>query len=216
MEVRPQRKPILLLNGDRYTALAKVSFQKAIKLILQGKAISIAPRQDVQVQGPIRPDGTRFTMDWPVAIMLKQYVHIKYDDIAPTEDTLAPRMAILHRDHFTCQFMNYMKLIECEDGELEYVRATPNDPEGEWVACNKAADTIDHVQPQSRGGENTWWNLVAADQPCNSYKADRTPDEANMRLVREPFAPARKNYKADRHQQDVWKLLESGALDDIE
>ena len=212
---RPKRNPILLLNGDRYTALAKISFQKAIKLILQEKAISIAPRKDVQVQGPVRPDGTRFTMDWPVAIMLKKYVPIKYDDIAPTEESLAPRMAVLHRDNFICQFVNYVKIEE--DGEdLIYVRTTPNDPEGEWVPCNSSADTIDHVLPQSRGGENTWWNLVGACQPCNSYKADRTPEEANMRLFRDPKAPSRKNYRNEKNQQDVWKLLESGALDDIE
>jgi len=32
--------------------------------------------------------------------------------------------------------------------------------------------TIDHVIPQSKGGENTWDNLVAACKKCNSEKAD--------------------------------------------
>ena len=182
---RPQRKPILLLNGDRYTALAKVSFQKAVKLILQEKAVSISPRQDVCVQGPVRPDGTRFTMPWPVAIMLKKYVHIKYEDVAPTEDSLAPRIAVLHRDNFLCQY------------------------------CGADAVTIDHLIPQSRGGQNTWWNLVAACQPCNSFKADRTPEEAGMKLMRQPFVPARKNYRNEKNQEDVFELLKSGALDEI-
>jgi 5-methylcytosine-specific restriction endonuclease McrA len=55
----------------------------------------------------------------------------------------------------------------------------------------KGALTLDHVVPQSRGGPDTWENLVAACAPCNQKKAARTPDEAGMRLARAPrrFTP---------------------------
>lgn len=43
--------------------------------------------------------------------------------------------------------------------------------------------TLDHVLPRSRGGGNTWNNLVAACFPCNSRKANRTPEEAGMPLL---------------------------------
>jgi hypothetical protein len=46
--------------------------------------------------------------------------------------------------------------------------------------------TLDHVVPQSRGGENSWENLVTACGPCNQRKANRTPDEANMPLSSRP------------------------------
>lgn len=48
---------------------------------------------------------------------------------------------------------------------------------------------IDHVQPRSRGGKDAWENLVTACRACNLRKGWRTPDEANMRLIRQPFAP---------------------------
>lgn len=48
---------------------------------------------------------------------------------------------------------------------------------------------IDHVLPRSRGGDDTWENLVTACRTCNLRKGWRTPEEANMRLARRPFRP---------------------------
>lgn len=48
---------------------------------------------------------------------------------------------------------------------------------------------IDHVMPRSRGGADTWENLVTACRVCNLRKGRRTPEEANMRLARRPFRP---------------------------
>lgn len=56
--------------------------------------------------------------------------------------------------------------------------------------CGSSQDlTIDHVVPRSRGGRDSWQNLVAACNECNLQKGDRTPDEANMTLNRDPFRP---------------------------
>jgi len=49
--------------------------------------------------------------------------------------------------------------------------------------------TMDHVVPRSRGGKNTWSNLVTCCIKCNVYKGDRTPEEANMVLSQTPFTP---------------------------
>lgn len=51
--------------------------------------------------------------------------------------------------------------------------------------------TLEHIVPQARGGKSTWMNLVAACQPCNSRKADRTPEQAGMPLLYLPYAPSR-------------------------
>ena len=48
---------------------------------------------------------------------------------------------------------------------------------------------IDHVLPRSRGGRDSWENLVASCMPCNLRKGWRTPEEANMHLMRRPFQP---------------------------
>ena len=47
----------------------------------------------------------------------------------------------------------------------------------------------DHVIPRSRGGPDIWENCVTACKRCNHHKNDRTPEEANMRLLAIPFAP---------------------------
>ncbi|MFC9898313.1 HNH endonuclease [Nocardia sp. NPDC127579] len=69
--------------------------------------------------------------------------------------------------------------------------------------CAAWARTVDHIRPRSRGGPNTWSNLVACCAPCNSAKADRTPEEAGMRLLWVPRAP---DHLA-RRQRQVWKQL---------
>ncbi|NEE04114.1 HNH endonuclease [Phytoactinopolyspora halotolerans] len=49
--------------------------------------------------------------------------------------------------------------------------------------CGGRAESIDHVLPTSRGGPaRSWLNTVAACLPCNQAKADRTPEEAGMKL----------------------------------
>lgn len=56
--------------------------------------------------------------------------------------------------------------------------------------CDRAATTVDHVTPRSQGGTNTWDNTVASCYRCNQRKADRTPKQAGMRLLAQPYAPA--------------------------
>ncbi|MET0355011.1 MULTISPECIES: HNH endonuclease [Plantibacter] len=55
--------------------------------------------------------------------------------------------------------------------------------------CGKAATTIDHVQPRSRGGVDSWENLVACCLRCNNVKGDRTPMEMNWSLRVSPRTP---------------------------
>ncbi len=57
--------------------------------------------------------------------------------------------------------------------------------------CGARATTVDHVLPSSRGGEWAWLNAVAACEPCNFRKADRTPAEARMVLHVVPYVPTR-------------------------
>ncbi|QXQ10830.1 HNH endonuclease [Paeniglutamicibacter sp. Y32M11] len=54
--------------------------------------------------------------------------------------------------------------------------------------CGRSANTIDHITPRCRGGEDSWENLVAACQSCNSVKADRTLAQLGWKLR---FAPSR-------------------------
>jgi hypothetical protein len=49
--------------------------------------------------------------------------------------------------------------------------------------------TVDHVIPKSRGGKSTWENCVTASLAINTAKANRTPEEAGLTLLRKPTAP---------------------------
>lgn len=59
--------------------------------------------------------------------------------------------------------------------------------------CNKKLSsydcTIDHVIPQCQGGLSTFENCVIACLSCNLDKGGRTPKQAGMKLLRQPFKP---------------------------
>ena len=55
--------------------------------------------------------------------------------------------------------------------------------------CGAPAESIDHVIPKSRGGQNTWDNVVAACRRCNVRKGSRLPSEANLTLLKRPEPP---------------------------
>lgn len=48
--------------------------------------------------------------------------------------------------------------------------------------CGAHATTVDHVHPRSRGGQDTWENLVACCLRCNGVKADRSLEALGWRL----------------------------------
>lgn len=49
--------------------------------------------------------------------------------------------------------------------------------------------TVDHIIPRQFGGKESWENLVIACLPCNNRKANRTPEQAGMRLMNSPKRP---------------------------
>jgi 5-methylcytosine-specific restriction endonuclease McrA len=57
------------------------------------------------------------------------------------------------------------------------------------IRVGKAASTIDHVIPKSRGGKTDYANCVTCCKNCNNDKADRTPVEANIKLIQKPKKP---------------------------
>lgn len=89
---------------------------------------------------------------------------ISLKDYAPTARKPAfTRFNVFLRDHFSCQYC------------------------GTRFAVHDL--TFDHVIPRSRGGLTEWLNVVAACGACNLRKANRTPAEAGMPLIRPPYHP---------------------------
>ena len=87
----------------------------------------------------------------------------KYVNLANKQVTFS-RSNVFSRDNYTCQYCS------------------------EQPGSNRL--TFDHVLPRSRGGRTEWDNIVACCYPCNFRKADRTPQEARMVLLKEPLQPS--------------------------
>lgn len=78
----------------------------------------------------------------------------------------------------------------------------------ECVYCgedNKKLLTLDHVVPQSKGGPNSWNNLVTACKKCNGEKSDLTLEEYGKPIPK----PQRPHYlmllKKVHHIPEEWK-----------
>lgn len=88
------------------------------------------------------------------------------------------RKALVKRDRSTCQYCG--------------------------VKLTASQITIDHVLPRAQGGITSFVNCVVACQLCNNQKADKTPDQAGMKLMRKPTHPSfsPQYYVAD--PQEYW------------
>ena len=72
--------------------------------------------------------------------------------------------------------------------------------------------TIDHVIPRSKQGSTTWENCVLACVACNAKKANRTPEQAGMKLRRIPMRPSWKPvYDASTVRVASWSRFLSEA-----
>ena len=54
---------------------------------------------------------------------------------------------------------------------------------------SKESLTLDHIIPKSRGGGDSWDNLITCCATCNVKKGNKTPKEANMPLLSKPHKP---------------------------
>ena len=92
---------------------------------------------------------------------LPTVIRLRHYITVPYKEIPLTRKNILHRDGHSCQYCGYT---------------------GEDL-------TLDHVIPRSRGGGDTWDNMVTACVRCNVRKGNRTPDEADMPLYIPPRRP---------------------------
>jgi 5-methylcytosine-specific restriction endonuclease McrA len=96
-----------------------------------------------------------------LAIEMPTVVRLNYHVRRPVPPLRVSRKSVFARDQYSCQY----------------------------CGRRNTALTIDHVIPRERGGGTDWTNLVCCCTKCNNKKGNRTPEEAGMSLLRQPFRP---------------------------
>jgi len=75
---------------------------------------------------------------------------------------------------------------------------------------SKNEGNVDHVMPRSRGGKSNWDNCVLAHKEVNAQKANRTPEEAGLKLIKPPTIPRHMPstfYIKNKHNIKEWELF---------
>jgi len=158
--------PVLLLNRF-FAPVSVTTVRRAFVLLYGGAAHAVADEGETHdfpswLAQPVR------THDDPLpivggAVRVPRVLHLLRYDRAPRVAVRLTRRNLMIRDQFQCQ----------------YCGRRPTQREL----------NVDHVVPRSRGGLDSWENLVVSCRPCNLRKGRRTPVEAGMSLLTVPQRP---------------------------
>lgn len=160
---------VLVLNKS-WVAVHITPARRALTLLYLGAARAVHP-VDYSLYAfedwlELSQDGLggRYIHSPTTRIRLPEVIQLNQFNGFVRHEARLSRLSILERDRHQCQYCG---------------RVMP-----------RSRLTIDHVIPQSRGGVETWDNLVTACMPCNVRKGNRTPEEAQMPLLRDPRRPS--------------------------
>jgi 5-methylcytosine-specific restriction endonuclease McrA len=166
---------VLLLNANQQP-IKVITWQRAIGLLLEEKVQLVKAHADRLVRST-----SGIVLPWPAVVALKVFVRLS-QRARPQVDF--KRRNVLARDGYECA----------------YCGARPRTASG---APDVRALSIDHVVPlaQAHNGkvflpwarkevpQTCWENVVTACLSCNGRKADRTPEQAGMKLRALPRIP---------------------------
>jgi hypothetical protein len=150
------RKTIEINNIMSTVSLYNMSYQKIIDIDWKRAVILV-------LNGKVLPFSDEEYLEIQTTsgiFKLPQHIILKKYVHIPFKELAPSRKNIFKRDNNICQY------------------------------CSKELDTstatIDHILPRSKGGIHEWTNVVACCLRCNRKKGDRTPQEANMKLSKQP------------------------------
>jgi 5-methylcytosine-specific restriction endonuclease McrA len=181
---------VLVLNR-LWQAVNVCTAKRALTLLFQGHAEVVLGSDDGAFQTYDFKEWFSFSQQAPHAesihtisfkIRVPRVILLVMYDRLPKKEVKFTRHNIFERDNDTCQY------------------------------CGKEFDrrdlNLDHVVPRDRGGPTSWENIVCSCIPCNTVKANRTPQEAGMHLIRKPKRPKWRPFvqiNLSLHRHDSWK-----------
>ncbi|HOW65606.1 MAG TPA: HNH endonuclease [Candidatus Paceibacterota bacterium] len=181
---------VLVLNR-LWQAVNVCSARRALTLLFQGHAQVVFSASDGTFQTysfhewqdfsrrEYDPEAIR-TVSFRIRI--PRVIMVLVFDRQPKKEVKFTRHNIFERDQNTCQY------------------------------CGRIFDrselNLDHVIPRDQGGPTSWENIVCSCIACNTQKANRTPQEAGMKLVRKPKRPKWRPFvqiNLSLNYHDSWK-----------
>ncbi len=183
-------KQVLVLNR-LWQAVHVTTVRRALALLFQGHAQVVLGDDDGVFQTFSFDEWRYFSEEEPhdesiggisFRVRVPRVIVLAVFDKLPRKEVKFTRHNIFERDKNTCQYCG--KIFERKDLNL------------------------DHVIPRDRGGPTTWENIVCSCIPCNTRKANRTPHEAHMHLIRQPRKPRWRpfvEFNLGREKHESWK-----------
>ena len=166
-----RKKPDVLVLNRNFIPIHIVEWKRAMSLMFQDAARGM-DREYIPYENFV--DWMEFSNicgdDYPTVLTANSPIAVpeiivlrKYDRL-PIRDVKYSRQTLFQRDKFICGYCG----VVFRRGEL----------------------TVDHIIPRAQGGKSTWMNTIAACFSCNHNKADRTPEQAGLKLRHKPRKPS--------------------------
>lgn len=162
-----KKHDVLVLNKS-FIPIHIISWQKCMSLLIQESARAL-DRDFVTYDLPDWFAFSSTNKSYPAVqtikhrILVPEVIVLKTYNHLPQRDVKYSRQTLFQRDKFKCAYCGYK--------------------------FDKNSLTVDHILPRSKGGHSNWSNTVSCCKPCNFKKADRTPEQANMKLLVKPKKP---------------------------
>jgi 5-methylcytosine-specific restriction endonuclease McrA len=195
MVTKVLQRPTLVLNRNRQPV--NVATVARALVLLWNEAARVVDPADYQAYtwddwSKLRPRrGEQFIQAVRFRLRVPEVVTLTNYDRLPTAAVTFSRRNIFKRDRFACQYCGV------QPGSEEL--------------------TLDHVVPRAQGGESRWDNCVLACLRCNTHKADRTPQQAGMRLKHKPIQPKwNPLYAFNQVRVESWSKFVSEAYWNVE
>ncbi len=169
--------PVLVLNKS-WMPIRVRSVRRVLNMIFREKAVIVDANKDHYptydwenwVDVPVNGEDI-FIRTTSGKIKIPEVVVLIHYNKVPDYDVKLTKKNVFIRDGYRCQYT----------GEM----------------LDKKDADIDHVVPSSRGGKTEWSNLAVSSKKINRLKADKTPEEAGLKLKREPKKPTSRDLIID-------------------
>lgn len=162
----------LVLNKN-WSPVGTVGMKRAIIMLFSEKARVIEP---TSYQAMTWDDWSKLKLQATDEKIASANMYFKVPEVillTDYEKVPQPRIRLSRRN-----------LFKRDKLECQYCGVTPGSQEL----------TIDHVIPKSQGGQTVWENCVLSCINCNRKKADKTLNQAGMKLRKKPVKPVANSF----------------------